>query len=251
MTDKSMIYQVALEIYRRYDIKSFPFDIFSLVIQAGFDIHKYSSLKPAKFEKVRLLSDSACLVGSTIYYNDAQIPERIRFSIAHELGHYFLQTADEDLADTFAAQFLAPAPLIRARGYRTSDEVQEAFRISTTAANRALFVGKKWIGLPTAEDSSGVAPGRMVRRDQDGAGDRAHAGAREAEIQAPAPSPLQRGKGTPHPRAAEDHRPDPPEAQEDRPGAGGYRRPEESHRGVRAAGGGDGELEAGGGMIFP
>ena len=144
MTDKSMIYQVALEIYRRYDIKSFPFDIFSLVIQAGFDIHKYSSLKPAKFEKVRLLSDSACLVGSTIYYNDAQIPERIRFSIAHELGHYFLQTADEDLADTFAAQFLAPAPLIRARGYRTSDEVQEAFRISTTAANWALFVGKKW-----------------------------------------------------------------------------------------------------------
>ena len=146
MTDKSMIYQVALEIYRRYDIKSFPFDIFSLVIRAGFDVHKYSSLKPAKFEKVRLLSDSACLVGSTIYYNDAQIPERIRFSIAHELGHYFLQTADEDLADTFAAQFLAPAPLIRARGYRTSDEVQEAFRISTTAANRALFVGKKWTG---------------------------------------------------------------------------------------------------------
>ena len=144
MTDKSMIYQVALEIYRRYDIKSFPFDIFSLVIRAGFDVHKYSSLKPAKFEKVRLLSDSACLVGSTIYYNDAQIPERIRFSIAHELGHYFLQTADEDLADTFAAQFLAPAPLIRARGYRTSDEVREAFRISTTAANWALFVGKKW-----------------------------------------------------------------------------------------------------------
>ena len=144
MTDKSMIYQVALEIYRRYDIKSFPFDIFSLVIRAGFDVHKYSSLKPAKFEKVRLLSDSACLVGSTIYYNDAQIPERIRFSIAHELGHYFLQTADEDLADTFAAQFLAPAPLIRTRGYRTSDEVREAFRISTTAANRALFVGKKW-----------------------------------------------------------------------------------------------------------
>ena len=66
--------------------------------------------------------------------------------LAHELGHYFLQTADEDLADTFAAQFLAPAPLIRTRGYRTSDEVREAFRISTTAANRALFVGKKWTG---------------------------------------------------------------------------------------------------------
>lgn len=146
MTDMTMIYQVILEVYKRYGIRSFPFDIFSLVIRAGFDVHKYSTLKPAKLEKVLLLSDSACLVGPTIYYNDSQIPERIRFSIAHELGHYFLQTSDEDSADTFAAQLLAPAPLIRKRGYRTCDEVREAFQISTQAANRALFLGKKWNG---------------------------------------------------------------------------------------------------------
>ena len=51
--------------------------------------------------------------------------------------------------------------------------------------------------LPAAKDSAGVAPGRLVRRDQDGSGDRV------------------------------------------------------SHRGVRAAGGGDGELEAGGGVMSP
>lgn len=146
MTDMTTIYQTILEIYKRYDIQSLPFDIFSLVIRAGFDVHKYFSLKPAKLEKVRALSDSACLIGTTIYYNDAQIPERIRFSIAHELGHHFLQDPDEDTADIFAAQFLAPAPLIRTRQYHTADEVKEAFGISMQAANRALYVGKKWIG---------------------------------------------------------------------------------------------------------
>lgn len=150
--EKFDYYGVILDVYQRYGIRAFPIDVFSLVVRMGYDIRRYSNVAPRSYEKLMQISRSACLLSRTIFYNDEEPDTRIRFSICHELAHDLLGTEDEDLADAFAGEFLAPSPVIRTRGIGTADQLAEGFGLSIAAANRALFRGKKWTGYRLPQD---------------------------------------------------------------------------------------------------
>ena len=145
-------YGVILDVYQKYGIKSFPVDVFSLVVRMGYDVRRYSNVAPRSYEKLMRISRSACLLSRTIFYNDAEPEMRVRFSICHELAHGLLETDDEDLADAFAGELLAPSPVIRTRGVRTAEELANDFGLSITAANRALYRGKNWVGYRLPKD---------------------------------------------------------------------------------------------------
>ena len=139
-------YDTIFDIYRKYGIRSFPIDVFSLLIRMGYDVRRYSNLPPEKLDLIMQISPSACLLSRTVFYNDREPLFRIRFSICHELAHDILEIESEDLADMFASEFLAPSPIIRTRGIRTADELSEMFELSISASNRAIFRAKKWTG---------------------------------------------------------------------------------------------------------
>lgn len=145
-------YGVILDVYQKYGIKSFPVDVFSLVVRMGYDVRRYSNVAPRSYEKLMRISRSACLLSRTIFYNDAEPEMRVRFSICHELAHGLLETEDEDLADAFAGELLAPSPVIRTRGVQTADQLAKDFGLSISAANRALYRGKKWTGYRLPEE---------------------------------------------------------------------------------------------------
>ena len=90
------------------------------------------------------LSKDACIVKKILYYEDRNIVERIRFSIAHELGHIFLNSELEDDADNFASHVLAPRIMIHRYRCETSDQIHDIFGLSYDASNRVLTDYRKW-----------------------------------------------------------------------------------------------------------
>ena len=106
-----------------YNIKELPIDVFLIATIAGIKILKNSSVGTLKKNEI----GKSVLDGEQWYiiYDDTMSIERIRFTIAHELGHIFLghplkdgyhtRTIDinkpivETEADIFASRLLAPA----------------------------------------------------------------------------------------------------------------------------------------------
>lgn len=150
--EKFDYYGIILDIYQRYGIRSFPFDVFSLAVRMGYDVRRYTNTTPQSYEKLMQISHSACLLSRTMFYNDKEPEARVRFSICHELAHDLLETEDEDLADAFSGELLAPSPIIRTRGIATAEQLAKDFGLSISAANRALFRGKKWTGYRLQKD---------------------------------------------------------------------------------------------------
>ena len=127
------------DVYKRYNIKSFPIDCFGILSEAGYYIKKYSELSPQKKEACVKLSKDACTIGDTIYYEERNSTERVRFSLMHEFGHIVLNTADEDEADYFASNILAPRSIIYSLNCRNAEDVHATFEISYAAANRVWY----------------------------------------------------------------------------------------------------------------
>lgn len=93
-------------------------------------------------------SDGRCYV----FYNMEQSPGRVRFTIAHELGHVLLghlgdgehtvynrepspeDSPDEHTANVFASRLLAPACVLHALGAVTPEQIAAACDISMAAA---------------------------------------------------------------------------------------------------------------------
>lgn len=142
--NREYLYTCVLKAYKTYGISAFPIDCFEIVHQHKFKVKKYSELSQAKKIACWRLSEDACLLDGTLFYNDSAYPRRIPFSIAHELGHHYLETDDEDDADEFASHFLAPRILIHKYGFRNADQIHDAFGLSYAASNRALTSYKKW-----------------------------------------------------------------------------------------------------------
>jgi len=138
------LYECILDVYKIYEISAFPVNYFEIIRQHGFKIVKYSDLGHAKKEACLKLSEDACIVENTLFYESNAHPRRISFSIAHELGHEFLNTDDEDEADEFASHFLAPRILIHKYNCRNADQIHDAFGLSYAASNRALASYREW-----------------------------------------------------------------------------------------------------------
>lgn len=142
--DYQSLYSSILYAYMFFGINSFPIDCFELVRKCGFKIVKYADLSNKKKMACQILSDDACLLEGTLYYEAKAHPQRIRFTIAHEFGHIFLKTNNEDDCDKFASHFLPPRIMIHKYGYRDAEQLHDAFGLSYQASNRALMSYKEW-----------------------------------------------------------------------------------------------------------
>lgn len=138
------LYDNILCIYKKYNVLTFPINCFELAEKCGYKIIKYSDLTETKRCACIKLSKDACIVKKILYYEDRNIVERIRFSIAHELGHIFLNSELEDDADNFASHVLAPRIMIHRYRCETSDQIHDIFGLSYDASNRALTDYRKW-----------------------------------------------------------------------------------------------------------
>lgn len=140
-------------------ISSFPFDIRKFV-KENFDI-TLCSFKKAKLKGVKVEnfgSKSAVwheIDGmNVIFYNQDEMIERVRFSIAHELGHYVMNhitnlDKDDDLyqiqeheANTFAAQLLMPYQLLDVCVYNGIDVTADFIRKLYGTSNEASLCRK-------------------------------------------------------------------------------------------------------------
>lgn len=129
------ILTTVFQVLDHYQIRKIPIDLFSIVDQIpNLNIHRYSSVAEANGVTLKEVcdtfrSDYGLYVRDrqknrhSIYYNDITKNEGLlRFTIAHELGHFFLLHADaEDMAyekkeyeaNLFARNILAPIPLVK------------------------------------------------------------------------------------------------------------------------------------------
>lgn len=142
--DYQNLYDSTLFAYMFFGIDSFPIDCFDLVRKCGFRIVKYADLSNKKKIACRTLSNDACFLDGTLFYEAQAHPQRIQFTIAHEFGHIFLKTDNEDACDDFASHFLAPRILIHKYGYQDAEQLHDAFGLSYKASNRALMSYKEW-----------------------------------------------------------------------------------------------------------
>ena len=152
---KSYIYRLILKTYKICNITSFPFDCKKVINEYGYDCKAYSSLSERKQKICFGISDDACIMKGTIYYNDMILKDRIRFTLMHELGHLLLKhfeksDIEEDEADYFASCILAPRIMIHHLCLNnkyskvTADDIHEYFDISISASNRALMDYHNW-----------------------------------------------------------------------------------------------------------
>ena len=142
--DYQNLYDSILFAYMFFGIDSFPIDCFDLVRKCGFRIVKYADLSNKKKIACRTLSNDACFLDGTLFYEAQAHPQRIQFTIAHEFGHIFLKTDNQDACDDFASHFLAPRILIHKYGYQDAEQLHDAFGLSYKASNRALMSYKEW-----------------------------------------------------------------------------------------------------------
>ena len=141
--DYQSLYDSILYAYTFFGIDSFPVDCFELVRKCGFRTVKYTDLSDKKRIACRTLSEDACLLDGTLFYEAKAHSRRIQFTIAHEFGHV-LKTDNEDKADEFASHFLAPRILIHKYKCHDAIQIHDTFGLSYQASNRALMSYKEW-----------------------------------------------------------------------------------------------------------
>lgn len=133
-----------LAVYKECKATTFPIDCVSILQHYGFRVLNYSELKEINVELYTICqscTEDAFTYEKIIAYNEKKPPERIRFSLMHELGHFIMSLPStdksfEDLADYFASNILVPRATI---WHMRSDSVRNICRtygVSCMAANR-------------------------------------------------------------------------------------------------------------------
>lgn len=153
------IYQYANELLVLSSvINTFPFKAKEVVKeQADIAFCSFEKARSKYHQDIRQFgSDSAILMemrgAYIIFYNQAEVPYRVRFSIMHEFGHYVLghelnldredelYQVQEVEANCFSAQLLMPEQLLRVcvqRGKTLSEDfIIQAFGVSREAAQK-------------------------------------------------------------------------------------------------------------------
>ena len=133
-----------LELYRRCGIHSFPVDCDSILKAFGYDVMTYQEASGNDTEARRVLmtistDGFAIRDPKRVYVNERSYIRRQLFTKAHEIGHIAMMSDSEDVANEFAANLLAPRPIIFARKLKSADAISKTFGISVAAANHALI----------------------------------------------------------------------------------------------------------------
>lgn len=136
------IIEKTLEVYKKCNIKSFPIDCVRAIKALGIPLYKYSELPESKIKKCLLVSDDAFTLQGSVFYNDNfPYKERQHFSLMHEVGHIILEHTgerpeNEEEADSFSSNFLAPRPVMWYLHCESVKDIYYTFGVSCTAANR-------------------------------------------------------------------------------------------------------------------
>lgn len=136
------IKQIILNIYTTLKISDFPIDLNYILDSYGIHVYTYSF---SGRELCLKYSEDSFSFGSKIFYDETMYYKRIRFSIAHELGHIMLnhtrleenKSFEEEEADRFAASLIVPLVAVSRFNYITLESLMDHFNISRRAANIA------------------------------------------------------------------------------------------------------------------
>lgn len=135
-----------LSIYEECHVERFPIDCFKITTGLGFSVTPFSELmllNPDLSFLKNTATDALTVTNKkAIYYNDGKPRKRVRFTLMHELGHIVANTTNEELADRFAAEILAPLCIVRRSNLRTADEICARFDVSVACANKILISSK-------------------------------------------------------------------------------------------------------------
>ena len=139
------------ELLEELGIVEYPLDVFLVARRLGIRLVPYSTLGPQIRSLALVCSQDAFTViskgvspNSVIAFNDVAYLDctgRGRFSLAHEIGHIWLEHSPsspnrEDEANYFAGYILAPHPLILT--YHLDPQmVSDFFDVSSSCANLA------------------------------------------------------------------------------------------------------------------
>lgn len=137
----SEIKQAVLTLYQECSIHSFPLSCSSILAHYKLKLYTYSQLKTKShdlYELSRQFSQDAFTYGPIICFNDTMPPQRIRFSLMHELGHILLHSENERDANLFSSHLLAPRILLSKAACRNPQEVRILFDLSNEAARYAM-----------------------------------------------------------------------------------------------------------------
>lgn len=145
------------DLIEDWGVSVYPFSIWSLLRKMNIKTMPYSALPQAKRQDLLDKYPDAFTVyppdfnprKTTIYYNDEDVDrDRIRFTLAHELGHLVLEHPDTDEetyeheANIFANYFLAPAPLILEYSSIDYAVVSYDFAVSLSCAHTPLAIAR-------------------------------------------------------------------------------------------------------------
>lgn len=146
-------------MYQRHQLADALVDPKRLLKLEGVDCVSYQSIGLANPPQADAYYDPRPDINAVFYDEDKQF-ERVRFTLAHELDHKVLGHHDiyalplshlerEREANAFAAELLAPSPLIHIIGITAADEICAAFDVSPSCAEAVLkrmrfFSPERW-----------------------------------------------------------------------------------------------------------
>lgn len=161
--DHYTAYNEARNLMAELDIQSLPVDPFKITQQLKIELMTYTEadeLFPDRITKLRNKKIDAIVCKPDysieeyiIFYDDSRPYERVRFTIAHEIGHVrighitrsinqftrysYNKTTDpiEQEADTFAGELLRPPILLALTGISNYYDIQQICNVSFQAAN--------------------------------------------------------------------------------------------------------------------
>ena len=125
-------------------ISELPINTVKICAELGIKLHYYEPTDES--------DGMSCYINGVphIFVSYAVLPERRRFTVAHEIGHIILNHVGkfelvnrelsptdnpvEQAANVFASRLLAPACVLWGCNVRTADQIQELCQISRTAA---------------------------------------------------------------------------------------------------------------------
>lgn len=135
------IKQSITDLLSDYSMSKLPIDIFLLAKKMAIKVYKYNEFE--NNERTIILSASqdgmSCYVPETksyvILYNNEMDSNRIRFTIAHEIGHIVLGhkyscEETESEADFFARNLLVPMGIVIYKNISDPIEIENKFEVS-------------------------------------------------------------------------------------------------------------------------
>ncbi|MBP3365927.1 MAG: ImmA/IrrE family metallo-endopeptidase [Treponema sp.] len=154
------IKEVVADMYEDLGYTEFPVNVYELCHRLGIRLIKYSALKPDCTEYSMHCSDDGFLLFNIdrgcyqVYYNDRMPPERIRFTIMHEIAHIMLEhtkhtAKNEQEANFFAKTALVPLGMIYKLRLSNSFEIADTFGISIEFARNIVAQYNKSMIYPS------------------------------------------------------------------------------------------------------